>query len=112
MKKIVATGLVALTLSACVPAAPSYQYQPTEDDAANVMEARQIALETHESGKPFLWKSKSGLKGKVTPIETYQLQNGTYCRTFLETIHTRSEQTVRSTACRNAAGQWVEPTRG
>lgn len=66
------------------------------------------ALETALSGTTFRWHNPdTGHSGTVTPLETYQTQNGYFCRSYRETltIAPRTEQ-YRDQACRDKKGIW------
>ncbi len=80
-------------------------------DAADRREANRTtyhALESSPSGTTATWKNPdSSNSGTVTPIRTYQAQNGGYCREFEQTITLAGEtQQAYGTACRQPDGNW------
>ncbi len=84
-----------------------------ESDVVLARSVLQDTLETRVTGEPGNWQNgATGIEGSVTPLRTYRIASGTYCRDY-EEIVTRQENVVaRSrTACRNADGIWlpVEP---
>ena len=65
-------------------------------------------LESQPSGKPMTWKNPdSGNYGDVTPVRSYNSQQGQYCREFQQTIYVdgKREQGY-GTACRQPDGSW------
>jgi len=70
----------------------------------------QDALETQPSGNTFTWSHDSqALQGGVTPIRTFKIRSGHYCREYREVLHlgdsmARERQRI---ACRLDPGRWV-----
>ncbi|HUD50984.1 RT0821/Lpp0805 family surface protein [Parvibaculum sp.] len=61
-----------------------------------------------DSGQPVSWKNPdSGNYGDVTPVRSYNSQQGQYCREFQQTIYVdgKREQGY-GTACRQPDGSW------
>ncbi len=79
-----------------------------ERDRRMAAEAAHQALETAPTGTAVAWQNPdTGHSGAVTPIRTYQMANGTYCREYQQsvTIDGKPEQ-VMGTACRQPDGSW------
>ena len=68
----------------------------------------QHTLETVPSGTTKSWRNpNSGNEGSVTPTETYQRADGTYCRKFIQTVTVAGgTRAAYGTACRQADGVW------
>jgi surface antigen len=80
-------------------------------DAADREKARAAAsqaLESVPSGQSVAWRnSDSGHRGVVTPVWTYQLATGQYCREYTQTITIGGERHQSyGTACRQPEGSW------
>jgi surface antigen len=71
-------------------------------------EAATQAFERNAAGQPSVWNNPdSGNSGSITPVKTYQLASGQYCREYHQTITIGGEpQTSYGTACRQADGTW------
>ncbi len=68
----------------------------------------QQSLETAPMGTTSSWQNPdSGNSGTVTPANTFQRGDGTYCREFSQTISVggRTEEAY-GTACRQPDGSW------
>ena len=68
----------------------------------------QQSLETAPMGTTSSWQNPdSGNSGTVTPANTFQRSDGTYCREFSQTISVggRTEEAY-GTACRQPDGSW------
>lgn len=78
-------------------------------DTALVQSALQETLETHRSAETRLWRNeRSGRFGDVTPLRTFRVKSGYYCREFRETVTVdRNRAERRATACRTDDGTWV-----
>lgn len=71
----------------------------------------QKALEYNRSGRPLLW-SDEGINVEITPTDTFRIDNGTYCRRYVQKISLPKEQdTFHGMACRESNGTWVIPRR-
>lgn len=68
----------------------------------------QRALETAPTGREIPWKNPdSGNYGTVTPTNTYQADNGQYCREYQQTITVAGKsERAYGTACRKDDGTW------
>ena len=77
-------------------------------DQQQVQNTTQRTLESQPSGTAVAWNNPdSGNRGTVTPTNTYQTSNGTYCRNFEQTVTVNGRTEVGTgTACRNAQGGW------
>jgi surface antigen len=70
--------------------------------------AASQALESVPSGQNVAWRNPdSGNSGVVTPVRTYQISNGQYCREYTQTINIGGEKHQSyGTACRQPDGSW------
>ena len=77
-------------------------------DRLRAEKAVQTALETMLSRTSFDWKDDIGeLRGRVTPLRTFKVSSGHYCREYREEIHLlKAWLSATRTACRNGAGVW------
>lgn len=66
------------------------------------------ALETSRTGQTVGWQNPdSGNSGSFTPTNTFQNQNGQYCREFTQTIKVGGQsQQGYGVACRQQDGSW------
>lgn len=73
----------------------------------------QEALESALSNQNRRWVgARNGTYGFVTPLRTFRITTGHYCRDFLETVaRGASVLSVTKTACRDDDGQWKEIRR-
>jgi surface antigen len=71
--------------------------------------AFQDALETFPSNETKRWKSPDGsASGFVTPLRTFRIETGHYCREFLETVSTdQGLISSQGIACRTREGRWL-----
>jgi surface antigen len=81
----------------------------TKSDIDLARATLQETLETRVSGEPGNWQNDStGIEGSVTPLRTYRIASGTYCRDYREIVTRRKNMLTRSrTACRAASGVWI-----
>jgi surface antigen len=70
--------------------------------------AAEQALEYSPSGKPVQWVNPdSGNRGMVTVTNTYQRNNGEYCREYNDRVNIGGRtENVYGTACRQPDGSW------
>ena len=68
----------------------------------------QNTLENAPSGTTNTWHNPdSGNSGTITPTQTYQQNDGTYCREFTQSVTVAGEtQQAYGTACRQPDGTW------
>lgn len=80
-----------------------------ESDVQLARSAMQDTLETRLSGDPGTWRNgATGNRGSFTPLRTYRIASGTYCRDYQEIVTRQGGVVVRSrTACRDASGMWL-----
>ena len=115
---IVAVRYVAMALlAACVllPASARAEINPfyatlAESDRRLAMTAVQEALETLPSQQTRRWRNPAtGVSGFVTPLRTFRIESGHYCRDYQESISAAGKAEARQfTACRRAAdGRWI-----
>jgi surface antigen len=77
------------------------------EDIAIAAAAVQNALEELMSRDSRRWRNGSS-SGVVTPLRTFRISDGRYCRDYLEVVLAGGQEPVygRSTACRSADGLW------
>jgi surface antigen len=77
-------------------------------DREKASAAASQALESIPSGQSVAWRNPdSGNSGVVTPVRTYQISNGQYCREYTQTINIGGEKHQSyGTACRQPDGSW------
>lgn len=88
---------------------PAAYAQLEASDVATAAAAVQHALEEALSYDSRRWRSgSSGASGVVTPLRTFRVADGRYCRDFLEIVFAggRPPATRTSTACRGPEGYW------
>ncbi|MCW8964205.1 MAG: RT0821/Lpp0805 family surface protein [Gammaproteobacteria bacterium] len=66
------------------------------------------ALEYQPAGRPSSWKNPdSGHSGSITPVKTWQRDNGQYCRDYTQSIVVDGKvEEANGTACRGDDGSW------
>lgn len=116
---LIVACLAALLLTACgtTPRQPPAEppdplYQLLEDQTRRLAElAMQQALEIHNSGDNHSWQGADGSSGTVTPLRTFRILTGHYCRDYGVAVRTRLVQTTATrTACRSEGGEWINVT--
>ncbi len=77
-------------------------------DKYQQQQAASKAFESAPSGQSVTWRNPdSGHYGTVTPTQTYQQSDGTYCRKFeSQVVIEGKSETVQGTACRGGDGTW------
>lgn len=82
--------------------------QLDERDKRMATQAAQQAFDKNPTGTASVWKNPdTGNSGSVTPVKTYQLATGQYCRQYQQTITIGGEpHQTYGTACRQADGTW------
>jgi len=80
----------------------------TEADVQLANAALDQALETHASGTEASWRNRtSGNSGRVTPLRSFKLGDGTYCRDYRETVTVGGDSEAwTDTACRERTAFW------
>jgi surface antigen len=64
-------------------------------------------LEYAYDGQTVAWTGTEGEHYSVTPIRTFENENGTTCREFAQhTFENGQPRRIQNTACRNDAGHW------
>jgi surface antigen len=79
------------------------------DDDIWILEDRtQDSLENAKTNQTTVWENPdTGSFGSVTPIETFQNEDGQYCREYQQTVTIGGrEQRAYGTACRMPDGTW------
>ncbi len=102
-----ASTTAAANRAAGVVPAPLY-VSLTDGDVALANATLDRALERNLSGRPATWRNRSsGNGGSITPLRTYRVANGGFCRDYQETVTVGSdEQAFTATACREPSGLW------
>lgn len=92
---------------------PSLQNEP-DNVRIGIIRAWQTALEYRKGGQIESWTDKTtGTSVQVEPIQTYQAQNGLFCRTYKQYLTRQSATRIyMGVACRNGKLQWRTPARG
>lgn len=77
-------------------------------DKLYMSQTTQAALEHTRTGTTSTWSNPdSGHGGSITPVDTYQREDGRYCREFQQTVTVGGEtQQAYGTACRQPDGSW------
>ena len=85
-------------------------YAPlSELERVLAQEALQKALESVASQRLYRWENHdSGISGFITPLRTFKIQTGHYCRQFMEAV-AKDGKIASSvhTACRTDQGRWI-----
>jgi surface antigen len=73
----------------------------------------QKAMEHKVSGNSASWSmSSAAASGITTPYGTFKLEDGTFCRRYVQDLNfSDDQQTYYGMACRNPKGKWVVPRR-
>jgi surface antigen len=73
----------------------------------------QEGLETRRSQEVAQWRNDTtGNSGTVTPLRTFRIKTGFFCRDFRETLVTAGYPAERiGTACRREDGIWIRVER-
>jgi surface antigen len=84
----------------------AYQHLET-DDVAVAAAAVQSALEQALSRDTRRWHNGAS-SGAITPLRTFRVADGRYCRDYLEVVLARGQAPAygKGTACRNPLGRW------
>ena len=87
---------------------PIYAGLPSSEKLL-VQEALQQALETRQSQDIYRWSSQQGgSSGFITPLRTFKIETGHYCRQFMEAVAKQGNLTSGiETACRADDGRWI-----
>ena len=88
---------------------PAFYQKLTSSDVALAWAALQDVLETYPSRKSGYWfNGTTGNEGSVTPLRSYRVAGGSYCRDYRELV-TKSGRAIAhtGTACRTADGAWI-----
>jgi len=90
-------------------AGPAFYQKLARSDVALAWAAFQDVLESHLSRQSGTWANgATGNEGSVTPLRTYRIASGSYCRDYRERV-TKSGRAIAhsGTACRNPDGVWI-----
>lgn len=84
----------------------------TAQEEETAKNAVQQALETRPSQESLDWESPSGASGKVTPLRTFRITTGHFCRDYREVVFRDdvSAAAVRR-ACRSEDDIWRQVPR-
>jgi surface antigen len=102
-----ATGIAAGVLLGGLLGGATGSYLDDQDKRTAAATTQQ-ALDSKPSGTTTTWRNPdSGNSGSVTPIRTYQADNGRYCREYEQTVTIGGKpQKSYGTACRQPDGTW------
>lgn len=95
--------------SQAVGEAESFYGGLAPSDLSRAERAVQRTLELQLSGRPNQWRNpRTGTSGTVSPVKTYRISDGRYCRDFREVVTADREPRSRhATACRDGDGRWI-----
>ncbi|RMD62509.1 MAG: hypothetical protein D6826_07225 [Alphaproteobacteria bacterium] len=81
---------------------------PSDAELARV--ALQETLETRPSEEIYLWRNeRTGRSGAITPLRTFRIKSGHFCREYRETVIVERKLATRTgVACRADDGTWVQ----
>ncbi len=79
-----------------------------ERDQLAMQDATFTALEHNKSQAKASWSNPdSGNMGSVTPIRTFKMADGSFCREYTSTVEIGGEsEMAHGTACRQVDGSW------
>lgn len=101
---------LALLLVAAVGLPAAVQAEPalTDDDAWMIQDSAQNSLEYAKTNQTTVWQNPdTGASGAITPVGTYQNDQGQYCREYQQTVTIGGQQQqAYGTACRMPDGAW------
>ena len=87
------------------------------DDGLSAAKKKRIAqsfqktMEYNQSGRPLSFSDKR-IKVEITPTDTFRIDNGTYCRRYVQKIMLSDKNdTFYGMACRESNGTWVIPRK-
>ena len=87
------------------------------DDGLSTAKRKRIAqsfqktMEYNKSGQPLSFSDKK-IKVEITPTDTFRIDNGTYCRRYVQKMSLPNDKgTFFGMACRETNGAWVIPRR-
>lgn len=110
--------ILVCSLAAACQSTPANQSRATQQSIhdglgaaarSKAMDAVQFALETLPSDTTQRWQVGDNTQsGYVTPLRTFRIETGHYCREYLETVSLNGEVRSRiETACRTQDGRWL-----
>lgn len=90
-------------------AGPAFYQKLARSDVVLAWAAFQDVLESHLSRQSGTWTNgTTGNEGSVTPLRTYRIASGSFCRDYRELVTKSGRAMVHSgTACRNSDGVWI-----
>jgi surface antigen len=88
---------------------PAFYQKLASSDVTLAWAALQDVLETRRSRQSGYWRNgTTGNEGSVTPLRTYRIAGGSYCRVYRELVTTSGRPIAHTgTACRNVSGVWI-----
>lgn len=104
-------GLMLGLLMAWRGAAADPIYEGLDEQGRDAAQsAVQSALERYGSDVTYRWRSaQTPLSGRITPLRTFKIASGHYCRDFEEILITTSGVRLETqTACRDDGGRWLK----
>jgi hypothetical protein len=109
-------SLTGILLAACAATVPESDVSAARDTfyrslvPAEIVLARQAvqeALETRLSNEIHRWDSETGAQGSITPIRTFRIKTGHFCRDYTESLAKDGDRvSIARTACRDGEGTW------
>jgi surface antigen len=96
--------IAALGFPAVVHAEPTL----SDDDAWMIQDSAQSSMEYAKTNQTTVWQNPdTGASGAITPVVTYQNDQGEYCREYQQTVTIGGQQQqAYGTACRMPDGAW------
>ncbi len=79
-----------------------------EQDVRTARSVVQKVLETQPSNRGLVWRGDNGVAVTVTPLRTFKIKTGHYCRDYREVVSVGTlESSDLRRACRGTGGSWV-----
>ncbi len=79
-----------------------------EPDVRTARSVVQKVLETQPRNQGLRWRSDNGATVTVTPLRTFKIKTGHYCRDYREVVSVGTVETSDlRRACRRTGGTWV-----
>jgi len=91
-----------------IPATGQAEPTVSDNDAWMIQDSAQNSMEYAKTNQTTVWQNPdTGSAGDITPVVTYQNDQGEYCREYQQTVTIGGEQQqVYGTACRMPDGTW------
>ena len=102
------TLAILLVAGLGIPATARAEPAASNNDAWMIQDSAQNSMEYAKTNQTTVWQNPdTGSTGDITPVLTYQNDQGEYCREYQQTVTIGGEQQqVYGTACRMSDGTW------